>query len=54
MMKEWEYEILYTNNFNYDIKSILNEKGYNGWELIQVINSPNGTFCCIFKREMEP
>ena len=46
-MKEWEY-LLCTDKFLTTPQALLNEKGKQGWELINIIN---GTY--IFKREKE-
>jgi hypothetical protein len=50
-MKRWEY--LTTPLIIHNTQAILNNWGEQGWELVQVVQGPEGGLVAYFKREKE-
>lgn len=48
-MKQFEYRKTVKSQFNIDF---LNEKGRQGWELVQILQLSTGGFTLYFKREI--
>ncbi|WP_366516858.1 hypothetical protein [uncultured Prevotella sp.] len=51
-MTKWEYSRVFINSEQEDGIDVLNRHGYDGWELVSVIEQYSGCYACYFKRPM--